>query len=88
MATLRLSTKGQVVIPRELRIRHQWRPGTELVIEDLGDALVLRAASPFPPTRLAQGLGCAGYRGPAKSVEQMDAAVGDALRRDRVRRGS
>jgi AbrB family looped-hinge helix DNA binding protein len=86
MATLRLSTKGQIVIPNDIRTRHQWQPGTELIIEDLGDALVLRAASPFPPTRLEEGLGCAAYRGPAKSVDEMDAAVGEALRREWARR--
>ena len=62
MDTLRLSNKGQILIPKEIRARHHWGPGTELVIEDRGDVLVLRAAKPFPPTRLEDGLGRAGYR--------------------------
>jgi AbrB family looped-hinge helix DNA binding protein len=88
MDTLRLSTKGQIVIPKEIRARHHWEPGTELVVEEQGDALVLRAAKPFPPTRLEDGLGCAGYRGPAKSAEEMDAAISDALRREWGREGA
>ena len=88
MDTLRLSTKGQIVIPKEIRMRHHWEPGTELVIEDRGDVLVLRAAKPFPPTRLEDGLGCTGYRGPAKSTAEMDAALSDVLRREWGREGT
>lgn len=82
METLRLSTKGQIVIPKEIRARHRWVSGTKLVIEERGDALVLRAAKPFPPTRLEDGLGCTGYAGPAKTPEEMDAGIAEALRRE------
>jgi AbrB family looped-hinge helix DNA binding protein len=80
--TLRLSAKGQIVIPKEIRSRHHWEAGTDLVIEDLGDRLVLRAAKPFPRTQPEKGLGCTGYRGPAKSIEEMDAGIVDTLRRE------
>ena len=88
MDTLRLSTKGQIVIPKEIRSRHQWTPGTELVLEDHGDVLVLRAAKPFPPTRVEDGLGCTGYRGPTRNLEEMDATVAATLRRDWNKSGS
>lgn len=78
----KLSTKGQIVIPKELRERHGWAPGTELMIEDRGDAVILRAAKPFPETRVEDGVGCTGYRGPPKSVEEMNAGIDAALRRD------
>jgi AbrB family looped-hinge helix DNA binding protein len=80
METIRLSTKGQLVIPNDLRIRHHWDAGTELVIEDRGDALVLRAAKPFAPTTVEEGLGCTGYAGPARSLEEMDAGIAADLR--------
>ena len=88
METLRLSSKGQIVIPIDIRTRHDWAPGTELIIEDRGDTLVLRAVKPFPPTRLEDGLGCTGYRGPVKSIEEMNAAISDALRREWGREGT
>ncbi|WP_295881044.1 AbrB/MazE/SpoVT family DNA-binding domain-containing protein [uncultured Thiohalocapsa sp.] len=81
MDIVRLSTKGQIVIPSELRARHRWEPGTELIVEEQGDAVVLRAAKPFAPTRIEDGLGCTGYRGPAKSVAEMDAGIDAELRR-------
>jgi len=80
METIRLSTKGQLVIPSDLRARHHWDAGTELIIEDRGDALVLRAAKPFAATSVEEGLGCTGYRGPAKSLEDMEAAIATDLR--------
>lgn len=81
MDIVRLSTKGQIVIPSELRARRHWEPGTELIVEEQGDALVLRPAKPFAPTRVEDGLGCTGYQGPARSVESMDAAIDAELRR-------
>ncbi len=80
MDTVRLSTKGQIVITGEIRARHHWGVGTELLIEDQGDVLVLRASKPFPPTSVEDGLDCTGYRGPAKSPEEMDAGIGAHLR--------
>jgi len=79
---LRLSTKGQIVIRKEIRARHHWEPGTELIIEEHGDSGVVRAAKPFPPTRLEDGLGCTGYSGPAKTPAEMDGAIAEALRRE------
>ena len=48
MEIIRLSTKGQIVIPRNVRVRHRWGAGTELILEERGDVLILRAANPFP----------------------------------------
>jgi AbrB family looped-hinge helix DNA binding protein len=79
MEILRLSTKGQIVIPKTVRRRHRWEAGTELILEERGDALILRAANPFPPTSIEEGLGCSGYRGQAMTIQQMDDAVGDAF---------
>lgn len=81
MDRVRLSTKGQIVIPSDVRARHRWDAGTELILEDRGDALVLRAAKPFVPTRVEEGLGCTGYRGPAKTLDEMDAGIEAELRR-------
>lgn len=80
METIRLSTKGQIVIPQAMRARHHWDAGTEISIDDQGDVLVLRAVKPFAATRVEDGLGCTGYRGPAKSPEEMDAGIDASLR--------
>jgi AbrB family looped-hinge helix DNA binding protein len=40
--TTKLSSKGQVVIPKSLRTAHRWKPGTEFIVEEQGDNIVLR----------------------------------------------
>jgi AbrB family looped-hinge helix DNA binding protein len=45
-AVSQISTKGQVVIPAKLREELGLEPGTRLVIEREGDALVLRPLTP------------------------------------------
>jgi AbrB family looped-hinge helix DNA binding protein len=75
MDTTRMSSKGQVIIPKALREAHGWTEGTELIIEDLGDGVVLRPSRPFAATTVQEVLGCTGYKGPAVSLEDMEAAI-------------
>jgi AbrB family looped-hinge helix DNA binding protein len=71
----RLSTKGQLIIPKEVRERHGWRPGTELIVEDRPDRVVLRAPVDLPEVGLDDLVGCTGYRGPRRSLEEMEEAI-------------
>jgi AbrB family looped-hinge helix DNA binding protein len=41
----RVSTKGQVVIPKSARARLNWQPGDHLTVEVHGNAVVLRKVS-------------------------------------------
>ena len=79
----KLSTKGQLIIPLEVRERHRWQPGTELLVEDHGTHVVLRAAPEIRRTRLRDVLGCTGYQGPRRSLEEMEEGI---ARRARERR--
>ena len=81
MLTSTLSSKGQIIIPSALRAAHHWEAGTEFVIVDTADGVLLKPRKPFPPTRLEDGLGCAGYTGPAKSLEEIERGVTEAIRR-------
>jgi AbrB family looped-hinge helix DNA binding protein len=78
--TTRLSTKGQLIIPKDLRERRGWSVGTELVIEERGDSLVLRRAEEPRETRLDELVGCTGYRGPGHSLEEMEEAIARGVR--------
>jgi AbrB family looped-hinge helix DNA binding protein len=79
----RLSTKGQLIIPQEIRKRHGWTAGTELLVEDHGDSVILRRAEDLPTTTLDDLVGCAGYKGPALSLEEMDAGIARGARERR-----
>lgn len=75
MARTRLSSKGQVIIPKSVRQRHGWQAGVELDVEDRGEAIVLRPVSPFPQTKIEDVLGSLQYHGPRLTIREMDAAV-------------
>jgi AbrB family looped-hinge helix DNA binding protein len=79
--TTRLSTKGQLIIPKEIRERHGWGPGVELAIEDRGDSILLRRAADVPETTLEDLLGCTGYQGPVHSLGEMEAGIAKGARR-------
>lgn len=86
METTRLSSKGQIIIPKAVRESHHWQAGTEFVIEETAAGICLRPRKLFPPTRLQDGLGCAGYHGPPKTLEEIEAALATDLR-ERWKRG-
>lgn len=73
--SVRLSTKGRLVVPKEIRQRHGWTDGTELTLEDLGDGVLLRPTRRFPETTLDDLVGCTEYKGPAKSLKEMEAGI-------------
>jgi AbrB family looped-hinge helix DNA binding protein len=81
MAKTRLSSKGQVIIPKAVRDRHGWQPGAELEVEDRGDAVVLRLATGFRPTTFEEVRGCLKYEGPPVTIEEMDEAIEREARR-------
>jgi AbrB family looped-hinge helix DNA binding protein len=44
METTRVSTKGQVVLPKQIREAHHWAVGQELSVIDLPDCVILKKA--------------------------------------------
>lgn len=85
MGITRLSTKGQVIVPKMIREAHQWKPGTELLIEEVPEGVLLRALQSFPPARLEEVAGCLGYSGTAKGVNEMKRTIAKEARRRRGR---
>ena len=82
LLTTTLSTKGQVILPKAVRERRSWISGTRLVVEETPEGVLLRAAPAFPPTTAEDVFGMLRASGPAKTLEEMDAAVlGEAVRR-------
>ncbi len=71
----RLSSKGQIVIPKPVREAHGWAAGTEFLVEDEGDRVVLRPRRRGPGVAVEEVLGCTGYRGPRRSLAEMEEAI-------------
>jgi AbrB family looped-hinge helix DNA binding protein len=77
METTKLSSKGQVIIPKWLRDIYRWEAGLEFVVIDTGEGVLLKPNRPFDPTELKDVAGSLRYEGKALTVEEME----DGLRR-------
>ncbi len=75
MTKTKLSSKGQVIIPAQIRAAHHWEVGQELTVVDAGDGVLLKPKSPFEQSSLDGLAGCLRYEGPAKSLEEMEEAI-------------
>ena len=75
METVKLSSKGQFILPKSIRDRHHWEAGTEFVIIDRGAELVIKPTKVFSPTELEPPNTPSVYRGKPLSLEDMERAV-------------
>ncbi len=74
--TTRVSTKGQVILPKSIRDQLHWDAGTRLVVEQTADGVLLRPIrAVFAPTRPEDVFGSLVYKGEPKTVEAMDAGI-------------
>ncbi len=80
-----VSTKGQVIVPKGIRDQRRWSAGTRLVVENRLEGVLLREEPLFAPTRIEDVFGSLPYKGPSKTIAQMDAGVMMQARR-RARR--
>ncbi len=81
METTRISSKGQVVIPKAMRTALRWSPGQELEITETKDGVLLKRRSPFPETTIDEVAGCLWRPGmKAKSVEEINRLTHKGIR--------
>lgn len=81
VATTRMSSKGQVVIPESVRIRLGLRTGDEFVVVGDGDVVILKTLTAPDPKRFASLVTKA--RKDAKAAGLTRMAVTQAIRRVR-----
>jgi len=77
MGLARLSTKGQIVLPKEVRERYGLHPGAELTVEEHADHIVLR---PVRRVGVDDLLGLLAWDGPPKSLEEMEQGIARGVR--------
>ena len=81
MIVTTLSSKGQVIIPKPIRSAHHWEPGQAFVVVDLGDGIALRPEVPFGRTALKDAAASLKYTRPSKSLEDMEKAIEQGVRK-------
>ncbi len=85
MEKTRLSTKGQVILPKAVRDAKSWKSGTEFTVEPTKEGVLLRPVKPFPPTKIEDVFGCLQYTGKPKTLAEMDQAIADEVKRRHAR---
>lgn len=70
-ATITLSSKGQVVIPKEIRDELHWEVGTELTLVSNASGVTLKAAPKKTGRNLADLIGMLKHDGPPLSTEAL-----------------
>ena len=83
MSITKLSTKGQIIIPKEIRERRGWAAGLTLEVEERGEGVVLRPARTPRRTTVDDLLGCLPHKGRPKTLREMEAGIAKGARRSR-----
>ena len=79
MESLKLSSKGQVIIPKHIRSAYHWETGQELILIDTGAGILLRPKTPFVESKLSEVAGSLNYAGPTKTLNDINDAVASGL---------
>lgn len=69
--TITLSSKGQVVIPKEIRDELHWEAGTELTLISSASGVTLKASPRKSGRNLADLIGMLKHDGPPLSTEAL-----------------
>lgn len=82
----RLSSKGQIVLPSRIRRAHQWHAGTEFVVEDHPEGLLLKpVSSTTDALSISEVAGMLKPRRPPVSLSEMEEAITQEVRERHAR---
>jgi AbrB family looped-hinge helix DNA binding protein len=74
----KLSAKGQIPIPKAIRTARRWKPGMEFIVQETSEGVLLKPKKE-PKERKTTSwedlIGIMPYKGPRKSIREMDEAV-------------
>jgi len=83
VATSRMSSKGQVVIPESVRDRLKLKPGAQFIVVGEGDVVILKAITPPALNEFEDLIAEARRQGRKAGVKQSDIAAATAKIRGR-----
>jgi len=73
--TTKLSSKGQVVLPKSVRASRGWKPGTEFVVQERENGVLLEPRCSRKGGSLDRLFGFLPYSGRPKTLKEMDDAI-------------
>jgi AbrB family looped-hinge helix DNA binding protein len=80
-----LSSKGQLVLPKSIREQRRWHPGTQLLVENTAEGVLLKAEPVFPVTDPRHVFASLRHKGRPKTLDQMQAGIAKEARRRHAR---
>jgi AbrB family looped-hinge helix DNA binding protein len=80
----RISTKGQIVLPKEIRMHRKWETGMLLKVEETAEGVLLKPLASLPDEEAFLNVkGCLSRKGqPTKSLEEMDMGIASIVSRE------
>lgn len=81
MVQTTVSSKGQIVLPKAIREKRRWKAGTVLTVEERPEGILLKSTEKKKKLTIGDLRGVVKYKGPARSVEEMSAAIEAEFRR-------
>ena len=75
MNTTKLSSKGQVIIPKAIRMAHHWETGQDFIVVNTRNGVLLKPKTPFQETTLDEVASCLKYQGNTKTLDDMEQAI-------------
>jgi AbrB family looped-hinge helix DNA binding protein len=75
VATIKLSSKGQIVIPKEIRDELHWQAGTQLMLVCSPSGETLKAATKMSGCNLGDLIGMLRHDGPSILIEALCSPV-------------
>lgn len=79
MQTAHLSNKRHIIIPKDILESYHLEAGQQLDIEITAQGILLKIQHNTVKTNLEDLIGCTGYQGQAKTLEEMDTAIEDGI---------
>jgi AbrB family looped-hinge helix DNA binding protein len=84
--TTTLSSKGQMVLPKALRDLKQWKPGAQLLLEDVPGGVMVKLVEAKKKYTVDDLIGILKYDGPPLSQEEIDRRIDESIAEE-VREG-
>jgi len=84
LETTRLSSKGQLVLPKPVRETLGWTQGMEFRVEANKEGVLLRPVRCFERTTLREVVGSAGYSGRRMTPAEMENAIRKGMSKHRA----
>jgi bifunctional DNA-binding transcriptional regulator/antitoxin component of YhaV-PrlF toxin-antitoxin module len=81
----RISDKGEITLPEAVLERQHWDAGTDIIVEETPDGVLLKKKPIFAPTKPEDVFGMLKYKGKPKTIAEMNRGILEEAKRSFLR---